>query len=359
MPSPSGGGAKAGTATDLVGLVEEDFEDVEMGLPGDDSPGGDSPSRRRDDSPEGVGGSRFDPFGGMGAGNLKPNKDRLYIKQVIINGFKTYKDQTPLPVDFHPGSNIVVGFNGSGKSNFFNAILFVISDEFGQLSKETRKAILHEGAGVAVMTAYVEIVFCNKGRHLGSYESDEVRLKRVVGLKKDDYVLQGKHVTKSEVFNFLEGVGFSAKNPYYVIKQGKVQELTVMDDEKRLQLMKELSGNAIYEDRRTEAIKKIDEVDRKMIFSKDKMATMEKRIKELEKDMHKVKKWSDMNRRGEAVKYVSACEDREQFKGELEQITAELKTMMNHGDKLKLEAMYSQVTNYEFQIKHLEEDVNM
>ena len=130
----------------------------------------------------------------------KANKNRLYIKQVVINGFKTYKDQTPLPVDFHPGSNIVVGFNGSGKSNFFNAILFVISDEFGQLNKDTRKALLHEGAGVAVMTAYVELVFCNKGRSLG-YESDEVTLRRVIGLKKDDYVLQGKHITKSEVFN--------------------------------------------------------------------------------------------------------------------------------------------------------------
>ena len=41
----------------------------------------------------------------------KPNppQHRLFIKQVIINGFKTYKDQTPLPVDFHMGSNIVVG----------------------------------------------------------------------------------------------------------------------------------------------------------------------------------------------------------------------------------------------------------
>lgn len=72
-------------------------------------------------------------------------------------------------------------------------------------------------------------------------------------------------------YNFLEGVGFSAKNPYYVIKQGKVQELTVMDDERRLGLMEELSGNAIYEDRRTEALKKLDEVSRKQESTAMKM----------------------------------------------------------------------------------------
>ena len=35
--------------------------------------------------------------------------------------------------DFDTGVNVIVGYNGSGKSNFFNAILFVISDRFGTL----------------------------------------------------------------------------------------------------------------------------------------------------------------------------------------------------------------------------------
>eukprot|EP00435_Cladocopium_sp_Y103_P042281 s426_g11.t1 len=96
----------------------------------------------------------------------------MHIKQVILRGFKTYKDQVSLHEDFHPGVNVIVGrvlrvrgFNGSGKSNLFNAILFVISDHFGALrqetwiAKETRRSLLHEGAGPAVLTAFVEIVW--------------------------------------------------------------------------------------------------------------------------------------------------------------------------------------------------------
>lgn len=69
-----------------------------------------------------------------------------------------------------PNSKRFVGFNGSGKSNLFNAILFVISDHFGSLRQETRRSLLHEGAGPAVwafelqtwpwrevLTAFVEI----------------------------------------------------------------------------------------------------------------------------------------------------------------------------------------------------------
>lgn len=43
-----------------------------------------------------------------------------------------------------------VGANGSGKSNFFHAIRFVLSDIFVQLRAEDRQQLLHEGAGHAV-----------------------------------------------------------------------------------------------------------------------------------------------------------------------------------------------------------------
>eukprot|EP00439_Symbiodinium_sp_Y106_P080652 s160_g19.t1 len=81
----------------------------------------------------------------------------MHIKQVILRGFKTYKDQVSLNDDMHPGVNVIVGFNGSGKTNLFNAILFVISDHFGSLRQETRRSLLHEGAGPAVLTAFVEL----------------------------------------------------------------------------------------------------------------------------------------------------------------------------------------------------------
>ena len=79
-----------------------------------------------------------------------------------------------------------MGRNGSGKSNFFYgkypapvviwmyvspgififvspllAIQFVLSDEFSHLRPEQRQALLHEGTGPRVITAYVEIIFDN------------------------------------------------------------------------------------------------------------------------------------------------------------------------------------------------------
>ena len=69
----------------------------------------------------------------------------MHIKQVIVEGFKTYREQTV--VDFDDGLNCIVGANGSGKSNLFHAIRFVLSDVFGNLRAEERQRLLHEGAG--------------------------------------------------------------------------------------------------------------------------------------------------------------------------------------------------------------------
>ena len=61
----------------------------------------------------------------------------MYIKQVTISGFRSYRDSTACET-FSKKHNIVVGRNGSGKSNFFTAIQFVLSDDFSNLRTEER-----------------------------------------------------------------------------------------------------------------------------------------------------------------------------------------------------------------------------
>ncbi|CAA7266003.1 unnamed protein product [Cyclocybe aegerita] len=72
----------------------------------------------------------------------------MYIKTLIIQGFKLYRNQTQIE-PFFPRHNVVVGRNGSGKSNFFAAIRFVLSDAYTSMSREDRQALLHEGVMVA------------------------------------------------------------------------------------------------------------------------------------------------------------------------------------------------------------------
>ncbi|KAG8976620.1 hypothetical protein FRC05_003459 [Tulasnella sp. 425] len=93
-----------------------------------------------------------------------------------------------------PDHNVVVRRNGSGKSNSFAAIRFVLSDAYTAMTREERQALLHEGVSVATtLSAYVEIVFDNSDGRFPTGK-DEVVLRRTIGLKKDEYSLDKKSV---------------------------------------------------------------------------------------------------------------------------------------------------------------------
>eukprot|EP00736_Rhodelphis_marinus_P006835 Rmarinus@m.12417 len=120
----------------------------------------------------------------------------MHIKEVRISGFKSYKESVDID-PFHEGLNVVVGRNGSGKSNFFNAIRFVMADMFMKsLRPEERQGLLHEGAGDQVMSAFVEVVFDNSDGRL-PISKEEVTLRRTFGLKKDEYFLDKKTLLKT------------------------------------------------------------------------------------------------------------------------------------------------------------------
>ncbi|KAM7522852.1 hypothetical protein LguiA_012754 [Lonicera macranthoides] len=98
---------------------------------------------------------------------------------VIIEGFKSYKEQVATE-PFSPKVNCV-------------AIRFVISDLFQQLRTEDRHKLLHEGAGRQLLTAFVEIVFDNSEQRI-PIAKEEVRLRRTISLKRDEYFLDGRQI---------------------------------------------------------------------------------------------------------------------------------------------------------------------
>ena len=63
-----------------------------------------------------------------------------------LTRYSSYKDQTVIE-PFSPKHNVIVGRNGSGKSNFFAAIRFVLSDAYTQMGREERSALLHVRCG--------------------------------------------------------------------------------------------------------------------------------------------------------------------------------------------------------------------
>lgn len=88
---------------------------------------------------------------------------------------------------------------------------------------EQRQALLHDSSSSTskTLSAFVEIVFDNSDGRFPS-SGPEVVLRRTIGLKKDEYSLDRRSASKSDIYNLLEAAGFSKSNPYYIVPQGRV-----------------------------------------------------------------------------------------------------------------------------------------
>ncbi|KAH7272657.1 Structural maintenance of chromosomes protein 3 [Fusarium solani] len=242
----------------------------------------------------------------------------MYIKQIIIQGFKSYKDQTVIE-PFSSKTNVIVGRNGSGKSNFFAAIRFVLSDAYTQMSREERQGLLHEGSGSAVMSAYVEIIFDNSDDRFPT-GNKEVVLRRTIGLKKDEYSVDRKVVTKSDVMNLLEAAGFSRSNPYYIVPQGRVTALTNMKESDRLNLLKEVAGTQVYETRRAESLKIMNETNNKREKIDELLKYIKERLDELEEEKEELKAYQNKDREKRCLEYAYYYSEQTKIQNSLEEL---------------------------------------
>ncbi|RWS27390.1 structural maintenance of chromosomes protein 3-like protein 2, partial [Leptotrombidium deliense] len=239
--------------------------------------------------------------------------------KVIIQGFRSYKDQT-IVEPFSSRHNVIVGRNGSGKSNFFYAIQFVLSDEFSHLRPDQRQQLLHEGTGQRIMIAYVEIIFDNSDSRL-PIDDTEVTLRRQIGLKKDQYYLNKKIHTRSDVMNVLESAGFSRSNPYYIVKQGKINQMATAPDSQRLKILREVAGTRIYDERKEESRVLLRDTESKLEKIMDLLKYIEERLQTLEGEKEELKeyqKWDKMRRALEYTIYNQELEDARKKQRELE-----------------------------------------
>lgn len=170
------------------------------------------------------------------------------------------------------------------------------------MSREERQHLLHEGSGSAVTSAYVEIIFDNSDDRFPT-GNKEVVLRRTIGSKKDEYSVDRKVVTKTDVMNLLEAAGFSRSNPYYIVPQGRVTALTNMKESDRLNLLKEVAGTQVYETRRAESLKIMNETNNKREKIDELLEYIKERLSELEEEKEELRDFQAKDRERRCLEY--------------------------------------------------------
>ena len=114
-----------------------------------------------------------------------------------------------------------------------------------------------------------------------------------------------------QVMNLLESAGFSRANPYYIVKQGKINQMATAPDSHRLKLLREVAGTKVYDERREESKQILKDTESKAEKIEECLKTIEDRLTTLEEEKEELKEYQkyDKMRRalGELMEFIRFC----------------------------------------------------
>jgi len=131
------------------------------------------------------------------------------------------------------------------------------------MRQEDKKLLLHEDITDKADDSAklsVELVIDNKS-HRFPIEKDQITITKIFDTKegKEEILINQKRLLKSDVQNLLEGAGFMKTNPYYIIQQGKINQILNCTDEEFFDIFCDAMGTKIYEEKKAESLKLLEE----------------------------------------------------------------------------------------------------
>lgn len=192
----------------------------------------------------------------------------MYIKSVIIDGFKSYGRRTEIH-GFDREFTAITGLNGTGKSNILDSICFVLGiNNLGQVRAASLQDLVFKSGQAGVTKATVTLVFDNSDPDqcpLGYEKCREISVTRQIAVGgKNKYLINGKLVQNKKVTDFFCSVQLNVNNPNFLIMQGRITKVLNMKPQEILSMIEEAAGTSMYETKREATTKLIEKKDAKV-----------------------------------------------------------------------------------------------
>ncbi|MBV9177388.1 MAG: chromosome segregation protein SMC [Nitrososphaeraceae archaeon] len=206
----------------------------------------------------------------------------VHIKKLEIYGFKSFGFKNTVII-FEKGLIAVTGPNGSGKSNVLDAIMFAIGENSPKaLRIDKFQSLFHDSQNRSHRLIRVSLTFDNEDRGI-PVDSNSVTVTREIEGQTGDsqFYLNGKKVSKSNIVELLEVV-VAAPNKLNIVQQGMITRISELNSEERRRIIEDIIGLSYFDEKKEEALKQLEESDRRLEVAVARMGEVRKRIDELE-----------------------------------------------------------------------------
>jgi chromosome segregation protein len=217
------------------------------------------------------------------------------ITKLVLDGFKSFGKRTELL--FNNEFNIILGPNGSGKSNISEALCFVLGRSSAKsLRAERASSFIYNGGKTKQPAKQAEVsVFFDNTNRVFAVNEDEVKITRLV--KQDGaskYKINGKTRTRQELLELLSAAKIDP-NGYNLVLQGDIVQFVEMSTVQRRQIIEDIAGIGVYEEKKTQALNELTKVEEKLGHAEIIFRERDIQVRELKKDRDHALKYKTLN----------------------------------------------------------------
>lgn len=248
----------------------------------------------------------------------------MYLKEIEIQGFKSFADKTK--VVFDQGVTAVVGPNGSGKSNITESLRWALGESsVKSLRGGKMPDVIFAGTESRKPLNYASVVVTldNEDGFIKD-AGQEIKVERHIYRSGDsEYRIDGKKVRLRDVHDLFLDTGLG-RDSFSIISQGKVEEIFNSKPEERRAIFEEAAGVLKYKTRRKETESKLQQTQDNLDRLEDIIYELDNQIKPLAKQAENARKFLDLDGQRKAIYLDVLVAQIKENKAELELTEEEL-----------------------------------
>ncbi len=221
----------------------------------------------------------------------------MYLKEIVISGFKSFADRTRL--DLRQGVTAVVGPNGCGKSNIVDAIRWVLGEQSAKaLRGASMQDVIFEGTDKrkALPTCEVTLTFTDCEADLGTQFNEVAISRRVSRDGGSDYYINGKVSRLKDIQRLFANTGVGRVS-YSFMLQGQIDQILSTNPAERRTIFEEAAGITLYKAQRKEALNKLSLVDANLARVTDVIEEVSRQIGSLKRQAGKALRYQRIKHR--------------------------------------------------------------